>query len=557
LIFFLSPRPLFLPSNPLFRNTGSSVLALGRTSGETHLVDPDTGRTLAKIPPPAAAAAAAVAPEEAADAAAGEARNGGDGVSEKPAKKKSKGDPVRGLSFLYDAAGTGCTRFPLLVVASASGKVRVFSPPAGFFPPPPSPSAPPAAASPSSASSPWSLVSKFDAAPKGGLRALSLAHSPGGSSGGGGGGSVVRVAVVADTAELTVWDLASREKAFEAKGERPDRLRLVDRVGGTAVCFLPDSDDQTVAAPRSPGGARCSGTLVAVGTGTGRVRLYDTRHGRRPVASVVLSGDGGGGKAGCSTSAAAAATPVRNNGLSGAGAAVTTLAPEAGGAAFSRVWAGDSAGLLRSVDLRTARPEGVLKGATGGVRAAAPHPRAALVASAGADGFLRVHHARTRKLVGSLWLKQPLRSVCWCPVAAAAAAGAREGEKEEKKKSNEKKKSKKRRRRSDDGEEDASSSSSVSDEDDDDDDGDDDDEQSFLEASKLTLLPPEEKGKRKKKKKAVPPPLPGGKKEKKVRKKGGSAKKNKLRKEAAKQAKQAKYEAARGGRGRGGGGGGE
>ena len=365
-----------------------------------------------------------------------------------------------------------------------------------------------------------------------------------------------------------MWDLATREKVFEAKGEKPDRLRLVDRCGGTSVCFLPDSDEQVVAAAGNPGGGqiRCSGALVAVGTGTGRVRLYDSRHGKRPVASVVLSGDGGGGRAGCSTNSSArtaasagsasakadgsSAAAPRNNGLSGAGAAVTTLAPEAGGAAFSRVWAGDSAGLLRSVDLRTARPEGVLKGATGGVRAAAPHPRAALVASAGADGFLRVHHARTRKLVGSLWLKQPLRSVCWCPVAAAAAGA--EG-REKKKGEKEKKKKSKKRRRSDDG--DASSSSSSGSDSDSSSDSDGDDEQSFLEASDLTLLPPEEKGKRKKKKKkAVPPPLPGGKKEKKARKKGGSAKKNKQRKEAAKAAKQAKYAAARGG---GGGGGGE
>ena len=466
--------------------------------------------------------------------AADEANGDDDNASKKSEKKSKKSDPVRGVSFLYEAAGTGCTRFPLLVVASASGKVRVFSPPAGFFP-----SSSAAAAS----SSNWSLVSKFDAAVKGGLRALSLAQSPGGIK----GGSVVRVAVVSDASELTVWDLATREKVFEAKGEKPDRLRLVDKIGGTSVCFLPDSDEQVVSASSSPGGLlRCSGTLVAVGTGTGRVRLYDTRHGKRPVSSVVLSGDGGGGKAGCSTSSAAAATPIRNNGLSGAGAAVTTLAPEAGGAAFSRVWAGDSAGLLRSVDLRTARPEGVLKGATGGVRAAAPHPRAALVASAGADGFLRVHHSRTRKLVGSLWLKQPLRSVCWCPVAAGGAS-----EKKDEKKKKEKKKSKKRPRSGDDEdeEEDASSSSSDSDSSD----SDDEDEQSFLEASNLTLLPPEEKGK-KKKKKAVPPPLPGGKKEKKVRKKGGSAKKNKLRKTAAKEAKQAKYEAARGGGGGGRGG---
>ena len=507
-----------------------------------------------------------VAAAEAADED-GDGETNGDAAT-KSKKSKSK-NPVRGLSFLYDAAGTGCTRFPLLVVASASGRIRVFSPPAGFFDGGGSSGGGGGGGGASSSSSPpssspsqqWSLVSKFDAAAKGGLRALALAHSPGGGGGGregggdrgpkgAGGPSGARVAVVADGSELAVWDLATRERVFEAKGERPDRLGLVDRAGGTAVCFLPDSDEQVAAAPASPGGIRCSGTLVAVGTGTGRVRLYDTRHGKRPVSSVVLSGDGGGGRAGCSTSSAAAPTPVRNNGLSGAGAAVTALSPEAGGAAFARVWAGDSAGLLRSVDLRTSRPEGVLKGATGGVRWAAPHPGAALVASAGADGFLRVHHSRTRKLVGSLWLKQPLRSVCWCPVAAAAAAAAGGGEKKEKEKTNKKKKkkkkkSKKRRRNDDDGDDDDASSSSSDSEPDSS--GSDDDEQSFLEASGLTLLPPEKKVKKgkRKKKKAVPPPLPGGKKEKKARKKGGSAKKNKQRKEAAKAAKQAKYAAAR------------
>lgn len=554
---FFSSQPLPFPSKKKKIKPGS-LLALGRASGETHLVDPDTGKTLATIPAAAAAAGAETADDE---------EENGDGDGKTPKKKKEKDskktkkpklNPVRGLAFLYDAVGTGCTRFPLLVVASASGTVRVFSPPADFFSASKSSSS-----SDSSSSKSWLLVSKFDAAPQGGLRALSLAHSPGGVSSKGITANdaslpacIVRVAVVADRSELSIWDLATREKTFEAKGEKPDRLRLVDKAGGTSVAFLPDTDEQLVSAPSNLGGiTRCSGALVAVGTGTGRVRLYDTRHGRRPVSSVVLSGDGGGGKGvGCSTSSSASATPIRNNGLSGAGAAVTTLVPEAGGAAFSRVWAGDSAGLLRSVDLRTSRPEGTLKGAAGGVRCAAAHPKAALVASVGADGFLRIHHARTRKLVGSLWLKQSLRSVCWCPVAAGAGGGGRSGGKEEEKKKKEKKEKKKSKKRpreekSDDDDDEDEDASSSSDADSDSSSSESEDEQSFLEAADLSLLPPEEKDKKKRKKnkkKAVPPPLPGGKKEKKARKKGGTAKKNKLRKEAAKAAKQAKYAAARG-----------
>jgi hypothetical protein len=272
--------------------------------------------------------------------------------------------PARGLAFLPSAAGTGAARLPLLVAADGGGEVRLLAPGGEEE------------GSPSS----YALVGRLVAAPR--PTALAL-HAP-----------TARIAVVCEGAEASVWDLASRTQTFKAKGDKPDRLGMVAPAGGASVAFLPAAD---------PGGR-----VFVAGTATGRVRLYDARHGARPAATVALSQK-----------------------------AVTALASPADAANPLAVWAGDGAGLLRCVDLGARRAEGVLKGATAAVTGAAVWPGAAassssppLVASVGLDGFLRVHDGVRRRQVAGLYLKQPLAAVHWCPAApgSGTVADAVEGE---------------------------------------------------------------------------------------------------------------------------------
>jgi hypothetical protein len=99
------------------------------------------------------------------------------------------------------------------------------------------------------------------------------------------------------------------------------------------------------------------------------------------------------------------------------------MAPDPAHPHWGRLWVGTARGLLRCVDLRAKRVEGVLKGATGAVRAVAVHPTQRLVVSAGLDGWVRVHHAETRAAVGTAYLKQPLTGVAICPAPPGSGAG--------------------------------------------------------------------------------------------------------------------------------------
>ena len=333
------------------------------------------------LPPPPAAAGAG---EHALAAAARRAAGGDPSGKPPPSLPPTPPSACAGLGFLYHAAGTGAKHLPLLVTAAAGGAVRVFAPPAPLAAllgakdgddgegPTTQPTTQPASA-------PWTLVAKFTAPPH--ITALATDPSTPAST---------RIALAFQGSEAAVWCVGARAATFEARGPKADSLGLVERPWGTAVAFLPGH----------------GGHLLAVGTVTGRVRLYDPRHGKRPLAVVVVA-------AGAAGHTAVGATP----------ASISTLAPDPTHPHWGRVWVGDARGLLRCVDLRAKRVEGVLKGPTGAIRAAAVHPTQRLVASVGLDGWVRVHHAETRVQLGSAYLKQPLPGVAFCPAPPGSGAG--------------------------------------------------------------------------------------------------------------------------------------
>ena len=370
------PPPARPPSLSLLSSSlaAPALLAVGRSTGGIDLLCAHTGRAISpSLPPPPAALGA----DEEALAAAARRSAGGDPSGAPPSDPPPPPSACRGLAFLHTAAGTGARHLPLLVTAAAGGAVRVFAPPA------PLADLLKAAGgegegTPSSAAA-WTLVAKWTAPPH--VTALAVDPSTPASS---------RVALAFRGTEAAVWDVASRAPTFEARGAKPDRLGLVERPWGTAVAFLPGH----------------GGHLLAVGTVTGRVRLYDPRHGKRPLAVVDVA-------AGAAGHTAVGATPAR----------ISALAPDPAHPHWGRLWAGTARGLLRCVDLRAKRVEGVLKGPTGGVRAAAVHPTQRLVASAGLDGWVRLHHADSRALVASLYAKQPLTGITFCPAPPGCGAG--------------------------------------------------------------------------------------------------------------------------------------
>ncbi len=72
------------------------------------------------------------------------------------------------------------------------------------------------------------------------------------------------------SAQLSVWDLATRQRVWLAKGAKPDMLGLVDKPWDAALAYLPGGDEKR----------------VVVGTGYHKLRLYDVRAQRRPVMEV-------------------------------------------------------------------------------------------------------------------------------------------------------------------------------------------------------------------------------------------------------------------------------
>ena len=47
-------------------------------------------------------------------------------------------------------------------------------------------------------------------------------------------------------AELSIWDIATQQRSYIAKGSKPNRIGLVDHPNNTAVAFIPGTEASKV-----------------------------------------------------------------------------------------------------------------------------------------------------------------------------------------------------------------------------------------------------------------------------------------------------------------------
>ncbi len=76
-------------------------------------------------------------------------------------------------------------------------------------------------------------------------------------------------------------------------------------------------------------------------------------------------------------------------------------------------WVGDSTGRIQSLDSRSHKPQGSLKGAGGAVRSICLHSSRPLLASVGLDRHLRLYDTRTKRCLSTLYMKQMLTAVAF------------------------------------------------------------------------------------------------------------------------------------------------
>ena len=213
------------------------------------------------------------------------------------------------------------------------------------------------------------------------------------------------VAVGGESCNAEVWDLSSSSSVFKAKGGKPDKLGLVDKVNCTVLTFLPSlkpafsTKDKQEASPPPL-------TLVS-GTASHKLYVYQLAVGRRPQLDLPFG-------------------ETR----------VTAIVPdpEGGSQAGPCCWAANGEGIVERLDIEAKKVHGGLKGSTGSVRALAAlsltlHKEVKkndlktkeveeaeadllpIVASVGLDRYLRVFHSKTRKCLHKLYLKQQLSAV--------------------------------------------------------------------------------------------------------------------------------------------------
>ena len=77
------------------------------------------------------------------------------------------------------------------------------------------------------------------------------------------------LAVGCQGSELSIWNVHTREKVFQAKGAKPNKLGLMDLPWNSALTFVPGA----------------AGKKLFVGTGYHKLRVYDVAQAR-PVSNV-------------------------------------------------------------------------------------------------------------------------------------------------------------------------------------------------------------------------------------------------------------------------------
>ncbi|MCO5553177.1 hypothetical protein L7F22_006698 [Adiantum nelumboides] len=163
-----------------------------------------------------------------------------------------------------------------------------------------------------------------------------------------------------DGAEVTLHDIQSQSKIWEAKAPRRDNNGLMSRPFVTASTFLGNDHRKLV-----------------VGTGHHQVRLYDVGAMRRPVMAFDFL-----------------ESPIK------------AVEADTDG---NTVFVGTGNGDLVSFDMRSGKLLGSFKGRiSGSIRSIAVHPTLPVIGACGLDRFLRIFHKSTRQLLARIFLKQPL-----------------------------------------------------------------------------------------------------------------------------------------------------
>lgn len=164
--------------------------------------------------------------------------------------------------------------------------------------------------------------------------------------------------------EVNIWDLDNCTKIWNAKSPPKNSLDIFTPTWFTSVSYLSKDDHRKFVA----------------GTNNHQVRLYDISAQRRPVLSIDFR-----------------ETPIK------------ALAEDIDG---NTIYLGNGSGDMASVDIRTGKMLGCFTGkCSGSIRSIVRHPELPVVASCGLDGYLRLWDTKTRQLLSSVFLKQPILHV--------------------------------------------------------------------------------------------------------------------------------------------------
>ncbi|CAL0304592.1 unnamed protein product [Lupinus luteus] len=161
--------------------------------------------------------------------------------------------------------------------------------------------------------------------------------------------------------EVNIWDLDNCTKIWNAKSPPKNSLGIFTPTWFTSATFLSKDDH----------------TKFVAGTNNHQVRLYDISAQRRPVLSFDFR-----------------ETPIK--------------AVDADIDGYS-VYVGNGTGDMASFDIRTGKLLGCFIGkCSGSIRSIVRHPELPVIASCGLDSYLRLWDTKTRQLLSSVFLKQPL-----------------------------------------------------------------------------------------------------------------------------------------------------
>ncbi|XP_019453093.1 PREDICTED: WD repeat-containing protein 74-like isoform X2 [Lupinus angustifolius] len=166
--------------------------------------------------------------------------------------------------------------------------------------------------------------------------------------------------------EVNIWDLDNCTKIWNAKSPPKNSLGIFTPTWFTSATFLSKDDHKKFVA----------------GTNSHQVRLYDISAQRRPVLSFDF----------------------RETSIKALDADIDGYS----------VYIGNGSGDMASFDIRTGKLLGCFIGkCSGSIRSIVRHPELPVIASCGLDSYLRLWDTKTRQLLSSVFLKQPLMHACF------------------------------------------------------------------------------------------------------------------------------------------------